>query len=84
MNNIDEIVMKTFEDMKLNRINDNLYLSNKQIEVLKKYEIDYNKDIDSLIYEIEDILNDSYEELFDLEELSRELSEFNYYHNTKK
>ena len=67
MNNIDEIVMKTFEDMKLNRINDNLYLSNKQIEVLKKYEIDYNKDIDSLIYEIEDILNDSYEELFDLE-----------------
>ena len=85
MNNIDDIVMSTHKDMELNRINDNLYLSNKQINILDNYDIDYkNKSIDELIYEVEEILNDSYDDLVDLEELSRELSEFNYYHNTKK
>ena len=85
MNNIDNIVMSTHKDMELNRINDNLYLSNKQINILDNYDIDYkNKSIDELIYEVEEILNDSYDDLVDLEELSRELSEFNYYHNTKK
>ena len=85
MNNIDNIVMSTHKDMELNRINDKLYLSNKQINILDNYDIDYkNKSIDELIYEVEEILNDSYDDLVDLEELSRELSEFNYYHNTKK
>ena len=85
MNNIDDIVMSTHKDMELNRINDKLYLSNKQINILDNYDIDYkNKSIDELIYEVEEILNDSYDDLVDLEELSRELSEFNYYHNTKK
>ena len=81
---IDEIVKETHDSLTLNKINDNLYLTNKQIEVLDRYDIEYkNKNIEELIYEIEDILNedDSYS---DLEEVSIGLSEFNYYHNTKK
>jgi len=80
---IDEIVKETHESLKLNKINDNLYLTNKEIEVLDRYDIDYqNKSINELIYEIEDILNEyDYE---DLEEVSIGLSEFNYYHNTNK
>lgn len=81
---IDEIVKETHDSLTLNKINDSLYLTNKQIEVLDRYDIEYkNKSIEELIYEIEDILNedDSYS---DLEEVSMGLSEFNYYHNTKK
>ena len=80
---IDDIVKETHDSLTLNKINDDLYLTNKQIEVLDRYDIDYqNKSINELIYEIEDILNeDDYE---DLEEVSLGLSEFNYYHNTNK
>lgn len=61
-----------------------LILSDFQIDTLKKYEIDYLKynNIASLIYEIEDILNIDYNE--ELDKLSSELSEFNYYQNTNK
>lgn len=81
---IDDIISKTHSDLTLNKINDDLYLTNKHIEVLERYEIEYkNKSINELIYEIEDILNDNSEYL-DLEEVSINLAEFNYYHNTKK
>lgn len=81
---IDEIVKQTHDDLKLNKINDKLYLTNKQIEVLEKYDINYNTDIESLMFELDEILNDSDGELSDLEEVSNAISEFNYYHNTNK
>lgn len=62
-----------------------LLLSDEQINILKKYNINYLKynNMGSLIYEIEMILNDgvNYE---DLENLSQELAEYNYYQNTNK
>lgn len=79
---IDEIINKTHEDMKLNRINDNLYLTNKEIEVLERYDINYNTSIEELMFNLEEILNDNDYE--DLEEVSNSISEFNYYHNTNK
>lgn len=79
---IDEIVKKTHEDMKLNRINDNLYLTNKEIEVLERYDINYNTSIEELMFNLEEILNENDYE--DLEEVSNSISEFNYYHNTNK
>ncbi len=79
---IDEIVNKTHEDMKLNRINDNLYLTNKEIEVLERYDINYNTSIEELMFNLEEILNENDYE--DLEEVSNSISEFNYYHNTNK
>ena len=81
---IDEIIKQTHDDLKLNKINDKLYLTNKQIEVLEKYDINYNTDIESLMFELDEILNDSDVELSDLEEVSNAISEFNYYHNTNK
>ena len=82
---INEIATKAIYDNKLNKISDNLYLSNRQIEILKRYEIDYKKfnDIKSLMYEVETALEEVYDD-DDLQALSIELSEFNYYHNTNK
>ena len=79
---IEDIVKKTHEDLKLNRINDNLYLTNKEIEVLERYDINYNTTIEELMFNLEEILNENDYE--DLEEVSNSISEFNYYHNTNK
>ena len=82
---INEIAKKSIYDNKLNKISDNLYLSNRQIEILKRYEIDYKKfnDIKSLMYEVETALEEVYDADY-LQAPSIELSEFNYYHNTNK
>ena len=72
-------------DKKMHKLRDNgLLLSDEQIDILKKYNIEYLKynNILSLIYEIEEILNEEYNE--DLDIISKELSEFNYYNNTNK
>ena len=54
----------------------------------QKHKIDYKNvvDISELIYKIEVYIEDNYygDELSDLENLSLELSEFNYYYNTNK
>jgi len=61
-----------------------IYLSQPQIEILKQYGFSYQKysNVKSLIFDIEEYLNENYEE--DLEEIVNSLSEFNYYHNTNK
>lgn len=84
--NLEDIIEEIDYDKNMHKIRKNgLLLSDNQIEILKKYDIDYLKfnNITSLIYEIEKILNDS-EYLEELENLSLELSEYNYYHNTNK
>lgn len=83
--NIDELTKDMNFETKMLKIRDNgLLLSDEQIEILKRYDIDYLKfsNLEALIYEIESYLND--EELDDLEWLSRELAERNYYQNTNK
>lgn len=62
-----------------------IYLSDNQIEVLKRYNIDYNKysSLSSLIFEIEKILNEE-ADIEDLEEVSLKLAEINYYNYTNK
>ena len=61
-----------------------LLLTDKQVNVLEKYEINYKniRNMNELIYEIEDILKQDYYE--DLELVSKELSEYNYYNKTNK
>ena len=80
--NFDEFVAHD-EDF-LKRIND-IYISQRQIEKIKKYGIDIKKykTIDELIFYIEEYLNSS-EQLDDLEWVSESLSEYNYYSNTNK
>lgn len=81
---IDEVIKETHDSLKLNKINDNLYLTNKEIEVLEKYEIEYHTSIDLLMFKLDEILNDSDGDLTDLEDVSNSIAEFNYYHNTNK
>ena len=79
LNNID------FENNKLIKINENLYLTNNQIDILKRYNIDYetSNSLRDLMIKIEDILD--YEaDIPELEELLDKLSERNYYEFTNK
>ena len=64
----------------------NIYISEEQKTILDKYDIDINKysNISSLIYDLEDILNNSIQELDDLEWVSQTIAEYNYYNNTNK
>ena len=84
---IDKYVFDTFKNNELKKIN-NIYLSNKQMNILDRYMIDYKNvvDMNELIFKVEEYIeeNYSYEELDELENLSLELSEFNYYYNTNK
>ena len=76
LNNID------FESNRLVKINNKLYLTNYQIEVLNKYNIDYKSlgNLSSIIYVAEEILEeDDYE---DLDEIIRDLAERNYSETT--
>lgn len=79
LNNID------FENNKLIKINENLYLTNNQINILKRYNIDYetSNSLRDLMIKIEDIL-DYEEDIPELEELLDKLSERNYYEFTNK
>ena len=81
---LDDIIKEAHESLKLNKINDKLYLTNKQIEVLERYDIDYHTSIEELMFKLDEILNESDGEYTDLEEVSNSISEFNYYHNTNK
>ena len=80
---IDEIVKSEKSFMKKHN---NIYISEEQINILKKYNINIDNyvNLNELIYDIEDYLNDSYEQLDDLEWVSQTLSEYNYYNNTNK
>ena len=82
---IDKIVKEINSDKSLLKMRRNgIYLSDMDVEVLRKYDIDYKRynSLSSLIFDIEKVLN---EETFDdLEEISKKLSEFNYYNNTNK
>lgn len=79
LNNID------FENNKLIKVNNNLYLTNNQIDIIKKYNIDYetSNSLRDLMIKIEDIL-DYEEDIPELEELLDKLSERNYYEFTNK
>ena len=79
LNNID------FNNNKLIKINNNLYLTNNQIDILKRYKIDYetSNSLRDLMIKIENIL-DYEEEIPELINLLDKLSERNYYEFTNK
>lgn len=83
---IEKLVKDVYEDKSfIKNRGKGIYLSDNDIEVLKRYDIDYSKysSLNNLIFDIEEILN--YEvDIDDLDEVSRKLSELNYYNNTNK
>lgn len=86
MDNIDyDSLIPDIEKTKLKKIKNDIYLSDAWIEVLERYDIDYRKynSVSALIFDIEEILNSGVE-ANELEELSRDIQEFNYYNNTNK
>lgn len=83
--NIDDLVEKVNIDKNIPMKRKNgLVLRDSQIEVLKRYHINYEEfnTLTSLINEIEEILIEDDEE--ELEMLSMELQEMNYYNYTHK
>ena len=82
-NELNEI-LKQINDNKLIKVNNNLYLTNNQINILKNYNIDYESanSLRDLMLKIEDIID--YEDNDELEILLENLSERNYYENTNK
>lgn len=84
--NVEDIITEVDIDKNIpKKRNNNLVLRDSQIEILKKYNINYetHTSLKSLIFEIEEILN--YEtDLEDLEQLSEELEEMSYYNYTNK
>jgi hypothetical protein len=73
-----------FEEDFIGYINGDIVLSNKEMEVLKRNEINYEEytTISKLLTDIDEILLDNDDE--ELEEISQSISERNYYMNTNK
>ncbi|MGM9850318.1 MAG: hypothetical protein ACI31V_05435 [Bacilli bacterium] len=65
-----------------------LLLSDEQINILNNHNINYEQyqTLESLIFAIEDYINDvqGYMDITDIDELSKQLAEQNYYNNTNK
>ena len=73
-----------FEENFIGYTKNDIVLSNKEMEVLKRNEIDYENidTVSRLLTEIDDVLIDNDDE--ELESVSMSISERNYYNNTNK
>lgn len=83
---IDKIISEM--DFTKNSINDcgnGIYLTNFEIDVLNKYHINYSNcaSMKDIIFLVEEILNED-SSLDDLENISKSISERDYYLNTNK
>lgn len=79
--------MSYVEDSLLKVRENGLMLSDRQVLILKNNGINYKNynNIKSLVFQIESILNENYDEtLEDLDEVSKQLSEISYYNYTNK
>ena len=79
--NIDDLISQKYMHHELDN---GLFLSDYQIEVLLRNEIDPHKcgSIDELVYLIDEALEETDDEELDI--ISKEIIEFNYYTNTNK
>ena len=85
--NIDELVNTIdFNKGKFNDISNGILLTNKEIEVLDRYNFPYKNctSLKDIIFEIENIINELDIMDEDLEEISMSISERDYYQNTNK
>ncbi|MBR1414125.1 MAG: hypothetical protein IJ574_05615 [Bacilli bacterium] len=81
--NLEDSIKNIINNNKLVKINDNIYLSKYQIEILDKYQINYNvSSVSEILFEIDEVLECI--DAPDLEEVANSLQEFEYYNNTNK
>ena len=80
----DAIKVEDIDNVILKRRKNGILLSDYQISVLNRNNIDYNNysNIHDLLFDIEELLNDDYDDELDL--ISSQLAEFIYYNETKK
>lgn len=85
--NIDEFINKNIADNSLNNLGNDIFLSNKEIETLDKYHINYHSatSLKEIISRIEDVINEyEVDEINELDLISLSISERDYYQNTNK
>lgn len=83
--NYDNLIKDTLAQNKLIQVNEKIYLTKNQIEILTRYQIPFEQcsSIKEIIFLIEEILESGdFDE--DLEVVSSSLQEFDYYVNYKK
>ena len=63
-----------------------ILLNKSDVEILNKYGFDYKKytDLNNLIFDIDNFINTSYDELEDLENVLIRISEIYYYNQVNK
>lgn len=84
---ISELVSEIdFNSSKLVQVSSNILLTNREIEVLNRYNINYKScnSLKEIIFMIEDILDDMDIVDEDLDLISESISERDYYQNTNK
>lgn len=85
MNELDTHIKNTINNNKLVKINNNVFLTNYEIEILEMHKIEYLtcNNYQNILYFIEEELeqNDNIEEL---EQILLSISERHYYQNTHK
>lgn len=83
---INKLSSDIYNDKSMLKMRGNgIYLSDNDVEVLKRYNIDYTRyiSLSSLIFDIEQVLNED-SEATELDEISNRLSELKYYNYTNK
>lgn len=83
----DDLITKDIKKNMLKELDNGLLLSGAHIEILERYGFDYRKysSINELIFDIEEFLNEEGDsDCGDLDWVSSDLSERNYYNNTNK
>ena len=85
--NIDDLVGRSdFSSGKYNDIGNGILLTNKEIEVLDRYNIPYKKcnSLKDIIFEVEEVIADMDIVDEELDDVSASISERDYYQNTNK
>ncbi|MBQ6497257.1 MAG: hypothetical protein IJI58_00905 [Bacilli bacterium] len=85
--NVDELVNKIdFNSGKFNDIGNGILLTNKEIEVLERYNISYKNchSLKDIIFQVEELISEMDIVDEDLEYISDTISERDYYQNTNK
>ncbi|MBE6160801.1 MAG: hypothetical protein E7158_01080 [Firmicutes bacterium] len=83
----EDIITKDINKNMLKKLDNGLLLSDAHIEILERYGFDCKKyaSIEELIFDIEEFLNEEGDsDCGDLDWVSADLSERNYYQNTNK
>ncbi len=81
---LESELLKTLSGNSLNKVNDKVYLTNYQIDMLNKYKIPYKNanSITEILFYLNEIDDEDADEEF--ETLARELQERAYYNETHK